>query len=140
MYSLSTLSSSYPRLKRRMMKKFPIIYCLLGHLGHRSCKNQERFVQKRTFMYKNWHEMLQFALHRFCTSVHPSTGAIRLHPSVYNVKAVFLVKVKVPSTEVPIKDIKVLPPYVTDSYVKKDEASMRQRRFVPANVKEVAWC
>ena len=26
-------------------------------------------------MYKDWHEMLPFALHGYCTSIHTSTGA-----------------------------------------------------------------
>jgi hypothetical protein len=47
--------------------------------------------------------MLPFTLRDNCTTVHPSTGAIPFHPSVYNIKAMLLGEVKVPSTGGPIK-------------------------------------
>ena len=30
---------------------------ILGHFGRRSRNYQERFVQERTFMYKDWHNL-----------------------------------------------------------------------------------
>jgi len=48
-------------------------------------------------------DILPFAMHGFCTSVHTSTGATPHHPSLYNVKVEPHMKVRVPSTEVPMK-------------------------------------
>ncbi|AES70133.2 hypothetical protein MTR_3g048420 [Medicago truncatula] len=60
-------------------------------------------VQKRTFMYKDWHEMLPSALQGYCTSCTLQQGQPRHHPSVFNIKAVPHIEVKVLSTEVPMK-------------------------------------
>ena len=38
-------------------------------------KNIKKIVQKMTMSYKNWHEMLPFALHGYQTYVCTSTGA-----------------------------------------------------------------
>jgi len=53
--------------------------------------------------YKDWHKMLPSALHEYGTSVHTSTGAAPLHPSVYNTKAMLPVEVEVPSIGVRLK-------------------------------------
>jgi len=41
-------------------------------------KNIKKIVQKMTVSYKDWHEMLHFALHGYRTSVRTSTGATPL--------------------------------------------------------------
>jgi hypothetical protein len=46
--------------------------------------------------YKDWHEMLPFALHGYCTSVHTSTGAT-LFSLVYGMEVVLPVEVEIPS-------------------------------------------
>jgi len=38
-------------------------------------KNIKKIIQKMTMSYKDWHEMLPFALHGYRTSVCTSTGA-----------------------------------------------------------------
>jgi hypothetical protein len=102
MYSLSTLSSLYPRLKRRM-KVLPTRSLAYWASWPSKLQISRKIYPEEDF---NVQRLTQFALHGYCTSVHTSTGAIPLHPSVYNVKAVLLVEIKVPSTEVPIKDLK----------------------------------
>ena len=38
-------------------------------------KNMKKIIQKMTVSYKDWHEILPFALHGYQTSVRTSTGA-----------------------------------------------------------------
>jgi len=38
-------------------------------------KNIKKIIQKMVVTYKDWHEMLPFALHGYRTSVRTSTGA-----------------------------------------------------------------
>ena len=45
-------------------------------------KNIRKIVQKMTVTYKDWHEMLPFALHGYRTSARTSTGET-LYPVVY---------------------------------------------------------
>ncbi|KEH28785.1 hypothetical protein MTR_4g012705 [Medicago truncatula] len=45
-------------------------------------KISKKIAQKMAFIYKDWHEMLPFALHEYCTSVHISTWAT---PSFINI-------------------------------------------------------
>ena len=50
-------------------------------------KNIKKIVQKMTVSYKDWHEMLPFALHGYRTSVRTSTGATP-YSLVYGMEAV----------------------------------------------------
>ena len=52
-----------------------------------------------TVSYKDWHEMLPFALHGYQTSVRISTGAT-LYSLVYGMEAVLPFEVKVPSQRI----------------------------------------
>ena len=51
-------------------------------------KNIKKIVQKMIVTYKEWHEMLPFALHGYRTSAWTSTGATP-YSLVYGMKAVF---------------------------------------------------
>jgi hypothetical protein len=60
----------------------------------------KKIVQKMAVAYKDWPEMLSSTLHEYCTSVHISTVATPLLPSVYNMEFVLSVEVEVPSIRV----------------------------------------
>ncbi|XP_039683803.1 uncharacterized protein [Medicago truncatula] len=62
-------------------------------------KNIKRIVQKMVVTYKDWHEMLPFALHGYRTSVRTSTGATPFS-LVYGMEAVLPVEVEIPSLRV----------------------------------------
>ena len=62
-------------------------------------KNIKKIVQKMVRTYKDWHEMLPFALHGYRTSVHTSTGATPFS-LVYGMNAVLPVEVEIPSLRV----------------------------------------
>ena len=46
--------------------------------------------------YKDWHEMLPFALHGYRTSVHTSIGATPFS-LIYEIETVLLIKFEIPS-------------------------------------------
>src|ERR1051325_6569911 len=62
-------------------------------------KNIKKIVQKMVMTYKDWHEMLPFALHGYRTSVRTSTGATPFS-LVYEMEAVLPVEVEIPSMRV----------------------------------------
>jgi len=62
-------------------------------------KNIKKIVQKLVVIYKDWHEMLPFALHGYRTSVRTSTGATPFS-LVYGMEAVLPFKVEIPSLRV----------------------------------------
>jgi hypothetical protein len=62
-------------------------------------KNIKKIVQKMVATYKDWHEMLPFALHGYRTSVHTSTGTTPFS-LVYGMEAVLPVDVEIPSMRV----------------------------------------
>ena len=62
-------------------------------------KNIKKIVQKMTVSYKDWHEMLPFALHGYQTLVHTSTGATPFS-LVYGMEVVLLFEVEVPSLRI----------------------------------------
>ena len=59
-------------------------------------KNIKKIIQKMVVTYKDWHEMLLFALHGYRTSVRTSTGATPFS-LVYGMEVVLPVDVKIPS-------------------------------------------
>ena len=59
-------------------------------------KNIKKIVQKMTVSYKDWHEMLTFALHGYRTFVCTSTGATHFS-LVYGMEVVLPFEVEVPS-------------------------------------------
>ena len=62
-------------------------------------KNIKKIIQKMTVSYKDWHEMLPFALHGYQTSVQTSTGATPFS-LVYGMEAVLPFEVEVPSLRI----------------------------------------
>ncbi|CAL0322726.1 unnamed protein product [Lupinus luteus] len=62
-------------------------------------KNIKKIIQKMVVTYKDWHEMLPFALHGYRTSVRTSTGATP-YSLVYGMEAVLPVEVEIPSLRI----------------------------------------
>ncbi|KAI5432744.1 hypothetical protein KIW84_020156 [Lathyrus oleraceus] len=62
-------------------------------------KNIKKIIQKIVVTYKDWHEMLPFALHGYRTSICTSTGATPFS-LVYGMEAVLPVEVEIPSLHV----------------------------------------
>jgi len=62
-------------------------------------KNIKKNIQKMVVTYKDWHEMLSFALHGYRTSVRTSTGATPFS-LVYGMEAVLPFEVEIPSLRV----------------------------------------
>ena len=62
-------------------------------------KNIKKIVQKMVVTYKDWHEMLPFALHGYRTSIRTSTGATPFS-LVYGMEAVLPIEVEIPSMRV----------------------------------------
>jgi len=58
-------------------------------------KNIKKIIQKTVVTYKDWHEMLPFALHGYRTSVRTSTGATPFS-LVYGMEAILPFEEKVP--------------------------------------------
>ena len=58
-------------------------------------KNIKKIIQKMTVSYKDWHEMLPFAMHSYRTSVRTSTGAT-FFSLVYGMEGVLPFEVEVP--------------------------------------------
>ena len=62
-------------------------------------KKIKKIIQKMVLTYKDWHEMLPFALHGYHTSVRTSTEATPFS-LVYGMEAVLPVEVEIPSLRV----------------------------------------
>ena len=62
-------------------------------------KNIKKIVQKMVTTYKDWHEMLPYALHGYRTTVRISTGATPFS-LVYGMEAVLPLEVEIPSLRV----------------------------------------
>ena len=62
-------------------------------------KNIKKIIQKMTVPYKDWHEMLPFALHGYQILVRTSTGAISFS-LVYGMEVVLPFEVEVPSLRI----------------------------------------
>ncbi|RDX85757.1 Gypsy retrotransposon integrase-like protein 1, partial [Mucuna pruriens] len=58
-------------------------------------KNIKKIVQKMVVTYKDWHDMLPYALHGYRTSIRTSTGETP-YSLVYGIEAVLLVEVEIP--------------------------------------------
>jgi len=59
-------------------------------------KNIKKIIQKIVVTYKDWHEMLSFALHAYRTTVRTSTEATP-YSLVYGMEAVMPLEVEIPS-------------------------------------------
>jgi hypothetical protein len=64
-----------------------------------SNKNINKIIQKIVVIYKDWHEMLSFALHAYRTVVRTSTGTTP-YSLGYGMEAVMLLEVEIPSLRV----------------------------------------
>ena len=62
-------------------------------------KNIKKIIQKMVVTYKDWHEMLSFALNGYRTSVRTSTGVIPFS-LVYRMEVVLPFEVEIPSLRV----------------------------------------
>ena len=62
-------------------------------------KNIKKIIQKMIVSYKDWHEMLPFALHGYRTSVRPSTKATPFS-LVYEMEVMLPFEVDVPSLRI----------------------------------------
>jgi len=62
-------------------------------------KNIKKIIQKMVVTYKDWHEMLPFALHEYLTSVRTLTGATPFS-LMYGMEAILPFEVKIPSLRV----------------------------------------
>ncbi|PKI76925.1 hypothetical protein CRG98_002712 [Punica granatum] len=61
--------------------------------------NIKKIIEKMTVTYKDWHEMLPFALLAYRTSIRTSTGATP-YSLVYGMEAILPIKVEIPSMRV----------------------------------------
>lgn len=59
----------------------------------------KRIIQKMAVTYKDWHDMLTYALHAYRTSIRTSTGATP-YSLVYGMEAVLPIEVEIPSLRV----------------------------------------
>ena len=62
-------------------------------------KNIKKIIQKMVVTYKDWHEMLPFALHGYRMAVRTSTGTTPFS-LVYGMEAVLPFEVEIPSLRV----------------------------------------
>ena len=62
-------------------------------------KNTKKIVQKMVVTYKDWHEILPFALHGYRTSARTSTGETPFS-LVYGMEDVLPIKVQIPSSRI----------------------------------------
>ena len=62
-------------------------------------KNIKKIIHKMTVTYKDWHEMLPFALHGSSTTARTSTGATP-YSLVYGMEAVLPIEVQIPSLRI----------------------------------------
>jgi hypothetical protein len=65
-------------------------------------KNIKKIIQKMVVTYKDWHEMLPFALHAYRTTIRTSTGATP-YSLVFGMEAVMPLEVEIPSLRVLIE-------------------------------------
>ncbi|PNX95908.1 hypothetical protein L195_g019106 [Trifolium pratense] len=85
-------------------------------------KNIKKIIQKMVKTYKDWHEMLPFALHGYRTTIRTSTGATPFS-LVYGMEAVLPIEVEIPSLRVLME-------------TKLEEAEWVQTRFDQLNLIE----
>ncbi|KAJ6941973.1 hypothetical protein NC652_007912 [Populus alba x Populus x berolinensis] len=62
-------------------------------------KNIKKIIQKKVVTYRDWHEMLSFALHAYRTTVRSSTGTTP-YSLVYGMEAVMPLELEIPSLRV----------------------------------------
>jgi hypothetical protein len=83
-------------------------------------KNLKKIIQKMVVTYKDWHEMLSYALHAYRTIVRTSTNATP-YSLVYGMEAVMPLEVEIPSLRI-LKDAEL------------DESEWARLRFEQPNL------
>ena len=92
-----------------------------------SNKNIKKIIQKMVVTYRDWHEMLSFALHTYRTTVRTSIG-ITPYSLVYSMEVVMPLEVKIPSLRV-----------LMDSELEEDEwAKVRYEQLNLISEKRIA--
>ena len=137
LYSLSALSSLYPRLKRRMMKKFPMrflaywgILVVEAAIIKKDLSRRGHSCTKTDTICLTW--VLYFSTH-FNRGNPPLSLNIQRKGSASH------------GSQSPVngssnKRFKRVTAVCHGQSYQKDKASMQQRRVVPTNVKKVALC
>ncbi|RDX84939.1 hypothetical protein CR513_33941, partial [Mucuna pruriens] len=100
-------------------------------------KNIKKIVQKIIVTYKDWHDMLSYALHRYRTLVQASTGTTP-YSLVYGIEVVFPMEVEIPSLCVnnDADAVDTSLPCVTDSLPRLHETKFKpQQSFEVHNVR-----
>ncbi|XP_028193304.1 uncharacterized protein LOC114378917 [Glycine soja] len=96
-------AASYASVTRsvvvRFIKKEIICQPKMNGVVEAANKNIKKIVHKMTMSYKDWHEMLPFALHGYQTLVRISTGATPFS-LVYGMEVVLPFEVEVPSLRI----------------------------------------
>ena len=101
------ITNNATNLNNKMMTKLCVDYKIQRHNSspyllkmngaiEAANKNLKKIIQKMVVTYKDWHEMLPFALHGYHTSVFTSTGATPFF-LVYGMEAILPIKVEIPS-------------------------------------------
>ena len=62
-------------------------------------KNIKKIIQKKTVTYKEWHDMLPFSLHGYCTTARTSTWE-NPFSLVYGMEAVLPIEIQIPSLRI----------------------------------------
>ena len=62
-------------------------------------KNIKKIIQKMTVTYKDWHEILPFALHGYRITARTSTG-VTPYSLVYGMEVVLPIEVQIPSLRI----------------------------------------
>ncbi|PKI38853.1 hypothetical protein CRG98_040753 [Punica granatum] len=91
-------------------------------------KNIKRIIEKMTVTYKDWHEMLPFALLAYRTSIRTSTGATP-YSLVYGMEAALLIEVEIPSMRIPAES-KLEEAEMARAF----NARVRHREFCPSDL------
>ena len=68
-------------------------------LSKMQIKSIKKIIQKMAVVYKDWHEMLPFALHGYRTTARTSTGA-NPYSLVYGMEVVLPIEVQIPSLRI----------------------------------------
>jgi hypothetical protein len=101
MYSLPTLSSLCPKLKKGM-KRFPTRSLTYWGILAVEATNKN-IIQKMTFNYKDWYEMLLLPRMDIVLQYTFQTGATPPPSPIYNMEIVLPVEVEVPLIGVLLK-------------------------------------
>ncbi|RDX77708.1 hypothetical protein CR513_42123, partial [Mucuna pruriens] len=87
--------------------------------------------------YKDWHDMLPYALHEYCTSVQTSTGATP-YSLVYNMEVVLQVEVEITSlrvlAEVGLKEVEWIQNWLEQlNLIEEKNYTRRESRILLTN-------